>query len=193
MNIRLDTDTVTPDLQRKLREVKRPRTIFEAGAKRVQVEISKHLKMLQARGNQMGWPSRGFFAGQADSVEKRVGIASMTDSGARIEIADPRFVHRITGGTVTAKRVKFLAIPLNAEAYAMSGKGSLREAASGMVVRFPFLGYQSMGGDFRKMFLLCRSVTHSPHPDEAPDVEALGVAAGKAMNRAADILLRAEA
>jgi hypothetical protein len=41
-------------------------------------------------------------------VRKNVGISSLTDSGAVVTIADPRFVHRITGGTVKAERGKKL-------------------------------------------------------------------------------------
>lgn len=191
MNISLTKDTLTPDLRRKLLAVGRPRTVFEAGAKAVQVEISRHLKRLESRGNAMGWPSQHFFFGKADSVEKRVGIAALTDTGARIAIADPRFVHRIVGGTVAAKRRKYLAIPLTAQAYALSGQGSLRQAAAGLEVRFPFLGYEQPDGSFDPWFLLRQSVTHRAHPDEAPDKDELGRAAGKAMRRVVNLLLRA--
>lgn len=99
-------DTFRRELKRKLQQVERPRTVIEARAKAVQVTIKKHLRGLQARGNERGWPSQGFFAGSKNSVEKKVGIGKLTDKGALITIADPRFVHRIEGGTVTPKRAR---------------------------------------------------------------------------------------
>lgn len=213
MNIKLDRDTITPELKHIMREVKSPLPLYQAGAKAVQVELTKHLRALEARGNKRGWPSKKFFAGGPDSVEKRVGVASISNSGAEITIADPRFVHRIEGGTVTPKRRKLLAIPLTAEAYRLSGTGSLRESMPGLKVwRFPrglFLVKETeerrtksgkvtkgKGGGISRMrvlplFKLVRSVTHSPKPDEMPKAAELGAAAGRAMLTAARLLLKA--
>lgn len=194
MRFTLKTDTVTPDLKRKMEQVRRPRTLFQAGAKAIQKGIVTHLRTLQARGNEMGWPSQHFFAGGKNSVEKNVGIAKLTDSGALITIADARFAHRIKGGTVTPKRRKFLAIPLRAEAYALSGQGSLRESAPGLKLvgggpKF-FLGVEK-DDRIELWFALVRKVTHRPKPNEAPDAQALERAAGAAMEKAADVLLGA--
>lgn len=220
MRFSLTRDTITPELARLQREVKRPIVLYQAGAKAVQVQLSKHMKRLQARGNQMGWPSKHFFAGSADSVEKRIGIAKISDTGAEITIADPRFVHRLTGGTVTPKRRQFLAIPLRADAYALSGKGSLRESAPGLKVwkfkRGLFLvkeveesrgaksgrGRDASTGRFTAgtggvkrirvlpMFKLVKSVTHRPKPEEMPPTAELATAARNAMLTAARLLLR---
>jgi len=208
---RLDRDAMTPELRRLAREVKRPRTLMEAGAKAVQKEIVAHLRRLESRGNEMGWPSQKFFSGGPDSVEHRVGIAKLDDRGALVTIADPRFVHRIEGGRVTAKRRKFLTIPLRAEASALAGKGGLKESAPWLVLRFPFLGRISgassaasgrlrdvsgkfLGkvapGTFEKWFVLVPAVTHRAHPGEMPDRAELGRLAGQAMLKAARILLR---
>jgi hypothetical protein len=174
MTFNLSRDTLSPDLARKLRVIQRPRTLFEAGAKAVQRGIVTHLRKLQARGNEKGWPSQGFFAGGRNSVEKNVGISRLDETGAVITIADPRFVHRIEGGTVTAKRRRFLAIPLNAAAYALSGQGTLAE-----------IDWKARGAQFA----FRRSVTHRPRPHEAPDQEVLSAEAGEAMRKAADILM----
>jgi hypothetical protein len=192
MQFSLTKDTMTPSLKRKLARAEHPRVMMEAGAKAVQVDITKHLRTLQARGNEMGWPSQKFFAGGPNSVEKNVGIASVTDKSAVITIADPRFIHRITGGTVTAKRAGALTVPLTAEAGALSGKGSLRQSAPWLkLIKTPkgaFLVkvFAARAPEF--MFLLLKSVTHSPHPNEAPDVKRLAEKAGSAMMKAARLL-----
>ena len=194
MRITLKSDTIRPDLQKKIKALSRPRSVYEAGAKAVQKGISAHLKKLQASGNEMGWPSQGFFAGSKNSVEKNVGISKLTDQGAIITIADPRFVHRITGGTVRPKRRKFLAIPLTAAAYALAGQGSIRTSAPGLKVfgkRKLYLAVEK-GDRIELWFALVKSVTHRPHPEDAPDEAVLAATAGSAMTRAADLLLEAK-
>jgi len=205
MTIKLSKNTITPELRRLMAQAKNPAPMFQAGAKAVQVAISTHLKSLQARGNLKGWPPQHFFAGAPASVERNVGIARVSNSGAEITIADPRFVHRITGGVVSAKRRKLLAIPLTAEAYAASGKGSIRHAFPGLkLVTFPkgvFLIREVLEKRgkgrlsrllIRPLFRLVPSVTHRPHPDEQPPTSDLAAAATKAMSRTAHLLLRAE-
>jgi hypothetical protein len=205
MTIKLDKNTITPELRRLMAQVRAPAPIFQAGAKAIQVAISKHLKALQARPNAKGWPPQYFFAGGPASVERNVGIAKVSNAGAEITIADPRFVHRITGGVVSAKRRKLLAIPLTAEAYAASGKGSIRHAFPGLkVLKLPkgvFLVREVLEKRgkgklsrllIRPLFRLVPSVTHRPHPDERPPTTDLAAAARKAMTRTAHLLLRAE-
>ncbi len=79
----------------------------------MQIVIWAHLDRLQARGNENGWPSQKFFAGKQTSVRKNMGISSPTDSGAVVTIADPRFVHRITGGTVKSSTTTILRLSDN--------------------------------------------------------------------------------
>lgn len=211
MIFRLDRDVCTGDLKRMLKEVARPRSVFEAGAKACQVHLKKWMRTLQARGNEKGWPSQNFFAGGKNSVEKNIGIASVSDTSAVITIADVRYVHRIEGGTVTPKRLKFLAIPLTAAAYAMNGKGSLLESMPGLVVvktaRGAFLAQsffekakgKKIGGKGKSLerqrlvflFRLLRSVTHRPHPNELPMRDRLERDVREGMVKAADILIRA--
>lgn len=205
MKFSLNKNSITPEIARILAEAKKPRVLYQAGAKAVQKEIVTHLRNLESRGNIKGWPSQHFFARGATSVEKNVGVARLDDRGAVITIADPRFVHRITGGTVTPKRAQFIAIPLTAEAYAVSGKGSLRESMPGLkVVKLPrglFLVKElsektsGRGGVDRirivLLFKLVKSVTHNPHPDEMPNLDKLSEVAASAMFTAAAILLKA--
>jgi hypothetical protein len=206
MIFKLDRDVLTPDLKRMVKAVDRPRSIFEAGAKACQIHLKKWMRTLQARGNEKGWPSQKFFAGGKNSVEKNIGIARVDDRGAVITIADYRFVHRITGGTVTAKRKKFLAIPLTAEAYALGGKGTLRESAPDLVVIRTPRGTFLARSDFEKvkgkgkgmtrqrltfLFRLVRSVTHKGHPNEMPVAANLAADVRAGMLQAADILIRA--
>lgn len=202
MNITLKRDTATPHLMRLLATARSPRTartMLGAGAKAVQVGISKHLRALQARGNAKGWPSQGFFAGRRGSVEKNVGVSGYTPNTVTVSIADRRFVHRLQGGVVRAKRFKFLAIPLTAEAYAKGGQGSLKQSMPGLhpitlANGKSFLVRTTETNGARKtefLFLLRETVTHTAHPEEAPDESALAAAGLAGMDLAAKRLLLA--
>lgn len=186
---------VTPELKRIAAAIRRPRTLLEAGAKAVQVGITKKLKQLQAKGNVNGWPSQKFFAGGKNSVEKNVGIVDATDDSITIDVADPRFAHHVLGGPVYAKRSEYLTIPLTAEAYAKAGQGTLRE--SWPELKLITLGQKRFLGivDSKNVtlhFILKKSVIHSPHPDSLPDAEQLLQDAQKAMVRVGRIILKAE-
>jgi hypothetical protein len=192
-------DALTPQLLQVIARCSRPRSILAAGAKSMQAGLSQHLRTLQGRGNQKGWPSQKFFAGRPTSVERQVGLAELTDFIAVVVIADPRFVHRITGGTVTAKRAAALAIPLTAEAARLAGRGSLRESAPGLIPvrnsRGSFLAARVGRGKGAKLvflFVLKRSVTHSAHPEESPDLAALSARARVDMATAGQRLLRGQ-
>lgn len=198
-------DELRGDLERFKAAGRSTLPLLQAGAKAVQVEISEHLRELQNRGNARGWPSRKFFAGGADSVERRVGVAEMTPSEARVVVADPRFLHRIEGGPITPKRRKRLAIPLTAAAYAAGGKGTVREAMPGLQLmvrgKALFLGIARESGKGPRggkkwvwipHFLLAKIVTTRPHPEEAPDESLLSARALEAMKRAARLLMGRE-
>lgn len=201
-------DTVTPSIQRVLDE-RRGRLLLGAATKVVVKEVKEHLRRLQGRGNKKGWPSARFFAGRPGSVQNFVGVAELTDTHGLVTIADPRFVHRIEGGTVTAKRSKYLAIPLTAEAYRASGKGSIRELMPGLELAVFKKGLYLVAVERKKtkkgakgggegkvrllpMFKLVRQVTHRAHPEEAPDRARVGLAAIQAMEKAADIWVAQE-
>lgn len=180
-------DDVTPGLRRLLAAARRPQLALEAGAKEVARALREHLVKLQARGNVKGWPERKFFHGGADSVSRRIGVVNRTATSVTVRIADPRFLHRITGGPVEAKRAKALAIPLTPQAYAMGGRGTLRESWPGLIpIRTKkgewFLAERAAPrGPLTFHFVLKPSVTHRPHPEEQPDEAALAARAGRAM------------
>lgn len=198
MLVRLSRDTITPEVRRIMGELRDPRPVMQAGAKELQVQIVRHLKALESRGNEQGWPSQKFFAGGPNSVDKHVGLA-VARAVATVTIADPRFVHHVTGGVVVPKRRRFLAIPLTAAAYSAGGKGSIRESMPWLkLVRGAFdtaLGRRAglfLAHGLEVLFQLVRSVRHRPHPQAMPDLTVIQPRVGAAMARAARLLLRAQ-
>lgn len=195
MNRIIVKDTATPALDASLKKLKSPRPLLQAAGKAVEVTLRDHFKARQAEGNKKGWPSRGFWYGEPDSVATALALDKVTDTAATVVVADRRFVHKVTGGTIQAKRSKFLAIPLRAEAYALGGKGSLRESQPDL---FPIrIGGKSgrlflakkQGNSFRAWFRLVRQVTQKPDPKALPDPAAITTSVEKAVAKVMPRLL----
>ena len=189
-------DGITPELNRIIAGFSRPRSILGAGAKAVQKGILAHLARLQARGNAKGWPQQFFFSGRLTSVAKNVGVTELTDVSATVTVADPRFVHHISGGEIRAKRGRALSIPLTPQAARLAGKGSLRQSAPWLVMIKSKSGQAFLAapttknGPLVNWFILKSRVTTSPHPEAAPDEAELAREAKSAMRKAADLLVR---
>ena len=119
------TDRATPILREKIAALVNTRPLMAACGKRVQIEIVNWFRSRQQEGNRHGWTDRNFWFGNSTkSASKNVKLEEVTPIGATVHIDDPRVAHKIKGGTIRAKRGKYLAIPLTAEAYAA---GSPRE------------------------------------------------------------------
>lgn len=107
-------------LQMRIDLLNRPRAMFAAIGKRVEVALRRHFATRNGEPNKAGWPKRGFW----NDVRAATSLTSATDTEAVVTIASPALNLHINGGTVTPKRGKFLAIPATPEAYAA---GSPRE------------------------------------------------------------------
>lgn len=84
--------------------------------------LRAHFAARNAEPNSMGWAKKNFWNREG---RDNTGAGELTDSSAMIVVASAAIAHKVNGCTITAKRGKFLAIPLTAEAYKA---GSPREA-----------------------------------------------------------------
>lgn len=121
------TDTATPFLRAAIARLQRPRPLLEAAGKALANRLKDHFKARQAAGNKHGWPSRRFWYGVGGSVANATALTEVTDRSATVTVADYRFAHKVTGGPIAPKRAAALTIPLTAKAYALGGKGTVRE------------------------------------------------------------------
>lgn len=115
-------DRLTPELNRVIGELRDTRPLMAAMGKRLEVNLRAHFTHRDAEGNKQGWPSRHFWA---RAVRDKTALTLVTDSLAVVTIDSPELAHKITGGTITPKRGKSLAMPANAQAYKL---GSPRES-----------------------------------------------------------------
>jgi hypothetical protein len=122
MDVSVVRNTASPAITAILSTLRNPRPVLEVmgnAAKRVLQDWFRAKPT-----NAQGWRSSGFWAGQS----RGTAVASVSDQEAVVAVSDPArpgaLAHRVTGGTITPKRGRFLAIPAMAAAYAA---GSPRE------------------------------------------------------------------
>lgn len=119
-------DRMTPEMQNLLREV-RSAAPMQAAGQRVVVLLREHFRKAEAeRPNRRGWPRQHFWA----QFARRVALVSASSEMAVVGVQDPQgaLQHKITGGTIRAKRGRMLAIPLTATAYRLGAMARIPDA-----------------------------------------------------------------
>jgi hypothetical protein len=142
--------------------------------KSLEVQLRAHFLSRDGEGNKRGWPSKHFWNTE---VRGNTALRDVTESRATVAIASPAFAHKVEGGTITAKRSRFLAIPMTAEAYRA---GSPREA--GMTGLFHVPGTQFLARNRGRgksaaleiQYMLVASVTQARDPRALPSMEDVG-------------------
>ena len=175
MDIRLTTssDSITPHLRRIARQLDKTRPLMAALGKQLEVDLKKHFIARDSEGNKRGFPRKHFWKNQ---VAKQTALTEITDDSATVSIASPELAHKITGGIVTPKRAKALAIPLSPDAY-KAGSASLFPRPLTMVNRPgrpPLLVETGLIGESTSWtlhYILLKSVKHAPDPRALPPQE----------------------
>lgn len=191
-------DHATPDLRAMMARLRRRKPLMQAMGKAVEVELHRHFTKRDGEGNKRGWKSRHFWN---RIVRKSTSYTGATEDEATVAIASREFAHKVHGGTITAARGKYLAIPLTARAYAVgsprlwpSGKSALTliKTAKACVLIEAYhskLGKRSRGkiSGGEAQYLLKHSVTQKADPRALPSDTRLQ---GAAMISCRDYLYR---
>lgn len=124
------------------------------------------LGLNQKHPNKLGGKRTGFWR----AVSKSVSVVSATKTRAVIGIGHPAIAHKVYGGTITPKRTKYLAIPVDATAHGIGAKEypaatALRIYAGGLLI--------VRKADGKPLYALKKSVTHAAQPDALPDIRGL--------------------
>lgn len=176
MNITVTVqDLATPRLRSLMQNLSRPRGMHTVMGQRVAVALRQHFISKNASSpNENGWPRQNFW-NRFQHVTSRA-----DDLAATVTIPDPQGAlrHKISGGTVTPKRGRALAIPLTPEAYALGSRASYRDAFPDAFIfkgkKFAFLARPGgEKGKLRLLALLLPRVTHHADPTAMPPAESL--------------------
>lgn len=188
MTLTLTKDDLTPALAVLRASARNPRGIMAAASRAIANLFKKHLRMLdRSRPNKLGGKRTHLW----NEFARSVNVPVLTDTTAQISISDPRAAHKHTGGVITAKRVKFLTIPVAPEAHGRTA----RTLESELGIKLFVLGTGDRAGLFGQMaggeqgvkmyFVLKSSVTQPPDPPEGilppeAQIKSVALAAGQA-------------
>ena len=138
-------------------------------------DLKKHFRSRNSTPNKLGGRRSNFWLQVASSVQSPV-IAGT--SSVRIDITHPAYAQKLYGGTITAKRAKFLTIPVHPQAYGRTAAVFERETgielfrpqtSEGVLVRL-LMGIGPDGG-LTVYYVLKRSVTQKADPNAFPNRE----------------------
>ena len=179
ISIGISKDEITPHLKKVLAECGDPlrAVLGRAGAN----VLRKHFRDRNTVGNKLGGPRTNFWSRVAESVN------APHNAGKRIVIPinHPAISQKIFGGTISAKKVKNLAIPITAEAYGKSPRvmDNLHFAMTKAGVKL--LG-RTKDGKFEALYVLKKSVYQAPDPKALPPSSTMI----SALTNAAEIAMR---
>lgn len=182
ITIKLSKDEVTPHLRKLLKQAETngplAKVLGRAGAN----VLKKHFRARNKTGNKLGGTRTNFWSRVAESVQSPVsGPGKIV-----IPVTHPAIAQKVFGGTITAKKAKNLAIPIDAKAHGKSPRvfPLLQFAMTRAGVKL--LGMKDAGGKFQALYILKKSVTQAKDPKALPtDAEM-----GKALETAGNIHLR---
>jgi hypothetical protein len=111
-------------------------------------------------------------------VARAWALESFTSGGAVITNDAPFYRHKVTGGTLTPKRAKFLTIPLIPEAKGI--RAAVYQQNSGNRLFRPkgknVLMESTGNGGIRAVYALVKSITQGPWPNALPPLEDIAAA-----------------
>jgi len=167
LTVAVDSAGVERALATAARMLGRPRPLLAKLGKSLEKELRGHFLARDKEGNSHGWPSKHFWNRE---IRANTALTSATDEQATVTVASPAFGQKLYGGTIRAKRGRFLAIPARQEAYAA---GSPREG--GMQGLFRPKGRRFlMDREGLVQYWLVERVTQAKDPRALPDMDAVG-------------------
>jgi len=121
ININISGPDLAPEIKR-LADIGGDFTpAMKAGGKQLEKDLRDHFAARNEEPNKQGWPKKNFWSG----IRRATALVYAVATEAVVSISDPAINQKVYGGTITPKRVRMLAIPMNADAYKA---GSPRES-----------------------------------------------------------------
>jgi len=174
------TDHATPELRRRIAELKDKKPILSEMGMAVERQVVRHFRTVKMpQGNMLGAPSTGFWQKAMSSV-----VGTATGDTATVAIKHVGVRLQYLGGPVRPGPGKsWLTIPAVPEAHGKSaseveGGYENQEWLFDAVSRRPFAIASKASGTI--LFWLTKKATIKPHPDVLPPEEEIAKTAVKA-------------
>ena len=175
VTITLKHDGISPDLRRLQSAVQADGALGKVLGRAVANVLKKHFREKNKTGNKLGGKRTNFWSRVAEAVN------SPRTKGENIvvPISHPHIAQKVYGGTITPKKSKYLAIPVNAAAHGKSPRVidglKFSMTRSGTML----LGFREAGG-FRALYVLKDKVTQAPDASALPKKAEVAAAMDKA-------------
>ncbi|MHC1762915.1 MAG: hypothetical protein AB9869_01230 [Verrucomicrobiia bacterium] len=180
------TDKATPKLNALIRSIENPIPGLMIAGRAVANVLRAHYREKHAKEpNKLGGKRQNYWLGVRHSVNnpQPSGAAQVT-----VSISHPSIMQKIKGGTITAKRVSMLTIPVDKEAYGR--RASVLERALNIKLfvieqggRAFLAGRTDSAAPLRIFYVLKRSVTQKPDPTALPPEQTIHDTATEAFTK----------
>lgn len=142
--------------------------------------LKAHYRRKDQTGNRLGGQRTHYWqrVGQSVNAPKPEGKNTVV-----VAISEPTFGHKVTGGTIRAKRAKCLTIPVHPDAHGR--RASVLEMTKGIqLFRVKnVLAARGADGQLTVFYALKKSVTQAPDPEALPPEKELMETAQNAFNQ----------
>lgn len=186
----IDNSGLQAKLARVMGAARNPTAIMKAVGREAANQLKTHFRdKNRSEANRLGGPRQNFWDGVAKSVQSPV--VDATGRAAMISITHPAYAQKLYGGTIRAKRGKFLTIPQTPEAYGRYPATFERETGQQLffvkTARAGVLARRIENAGLQVEYLLTPSVNQeadpTAFPDEAELASALATRADAALQR----------
>lgn len=179
------TDKATPKLNALIKSIENPIPGLMIAGRAVANVLRAHYREKHAKEpNKLGGKRQNYWLGVRHSVNnpQPSGAAQVT-----VSISHPSIMQKIKGGTITAKRVRMLTIPVDKEAYGRRASDLEHELNLKLFVftkdgRAYLAGRTDSAAPLRVFYVLKRSVNQKPDPTALPPEEMIRETATKAFS-----------
>lgn len=189
IRLALDSAEFTATLEDLLQKARSPRALVAAAGRAVANTLRAHYRQKdRTEINKLGGQRTHFWLAVSRSVQAPV---MEGETRAAVSINHPAIAQKVFGGIISAKRVRYLTIPVTPEAYGRTARTF--ESETGLKLIFikpaekgkaPCLATVAEdSGQVTTQFLLTPSVTQDADPTALPaqdDMEAAAVTAAEA-------------
>jgi hypothetical protein len=176
LTIKLTRDEITPHLRRLLKQGHANGPLGAVLGRAAANTLRKHFRARNSAGNALGGTRTNFWSRVAESVSS----PRTTPGNVVVPITHPAIAQKVFGGTITAKKSRNLAIPIDPRAHGKSPRvfPLLQFALTRAGVKL--LGLKE-NGTMAWLYVLKKSITQERDPKALPPtgqmVEALTTAA----------------
>jgi hypothetical protein len=182
ITIRLDRDEITPDLRKLLRDGKPDSPLGTVLGRAAANSLRKHFRERNKTPNKLGGSRTNFWSRVAESVQS----PRAASGNIIVPVSHPAIAQKVFGGTITPKKAKNIAVPIDPRAHGKSPRvfPLLQFAITSSGAKLLGLKDGQNGMDW--LYVLVPSVTQDRDPNALPKAEKMGAD----LTKAADIYLR---